>query len=176
MKKQLKINLDAATIIALGSNLRGPYGSCRELLGEALARLPTAGVRIAARSSWWRSAAWPDETQPEYLNAVAIVETALASRDLLTVLLKVEEGFGRQRGVANTPRTLDLDIIAYGRLIANEGDLILPHPRAADRRFVMGPLAEIAPGWVHPVNNRTAADLFATAAVGRDATPIVTTR
>ena len=160
----------------MGSNLPGQYGSCRDLLEEALARLPTAGVRIAARSSWWRSPAWPDETQAEYLNAVAIVETALAPRDLLTALLSVEERFGRRRDVPNTPRTLDLDLIAYGRVIANDGDLILPHPRAADRRFVMGPLAEIAPDWVHPTNGQTAADLFASATVGPDATPIVTAR
>ena len=154
----------------------GHYGSCRDLLEEALARLPTVGVRIAVCSPWWRSAAWPDEAQPEYLNGVAVVETALGPHDLLTALLNVEEGFGRRRGVPNTPRTLDLDLIAYGRIVADEGGLNLPHPRAADRRFVMGPLAQVAPGWVHPAIGRTAADLFASATVGLDATPIVTTR
>ena len=134
--------------------------------------MPAAGVGIAVRSSWWRSAAWPEDDQPDYLNAVAIVETALAPRELLAALLNVEEGFGRRRDVANTPRTLDLDLIAYGRVIANDGDLFLPHPRAADRRFVMGPLAQIAPGWVHPVSGLTAATLFDTATIGRDAIPI----
>ena len=72
-----------------------------------------------------------------------------------------------------TARTLDLDLIAYGReVIEEEGGFVLPHPRAADRLFVMGPLAEIAPGWPHPVSHRTAAELASTAQVGRDARPI----
>ena len=72
----------------------------------------------------------------------------------------------------NAPRTLDLDLIAYGREISAARGLILPHPRAHDRLFVMGPLAEIAPGWVHPVLGRTAAELVVSATVGRDARPL----
>ena len=71
----------------------------------------------------------------------------------------------------NAPRTLDLDLIAWGRLCLNARHLTLPHPRAAERRFVMGPLAEIAPFWIHPVLGRTALDLAAEAIVGIDAAP-----
>ena len=80
--------------------------------------------------------------------------------------------FGRGRAGPNAPRTLDLDLIAYGRQVIEAPGLILPHPRAAERRFVMGPLAEIAPGWRHPLLNRTAAELAASATVGVDAAPV----
>ena len=79
--------------------------------------------------------------------------------------------FGRQRGVANAPRTLDLDLIAYGRTAGDLDGLILPHPRAAERLFVMGPLAEIAPEWAHPAGGAAGA-LAMAASVGKDATPV----
>lgn len=84
----------------------------------------------------------------------------------------MERSFGRTRGLANAPRTLDLDLIAYGRAVLDSPALTLPHPRAHDRLFVMGPLAEIAPQWRHPVSARTAAELAASASIGRDAAPI----
>ncbi|MDR7119000.1 2-amino-4-hydroxy-6-hydroxymethyldihydropteridine diphosphokinase [Caulobacter sp. BE254] len=136
----------------------------------ALAALADEGLTAAARSSWWTSAAWPDPTAPAYLNGVALVETALAAVDLLAALHRIEARFGRVRAEANAPRTLDLDLIVHGRTVTEAG-LIVPHPRAHERLFVMGPLAEIAPDWRHPVNDRTAADLAATATVGRDARP-----
>jgi len=74
--------------------------------------------------------------------------------------------------VANAPRTLDLDLIAYGRQVSEGPGLVVPHPRAAERLFVMGPLAEIAPSWRHPLTGRTAAELAASATVGRDARPL----
>jgi 2-amino-4-hydroxy-6-hydroxymethyldihydropteridine diphosphokinase len=87
-------------------------------------------------------------------------------------LLTIEDVFGRHRGAANQPRTLDLDLIAYGRLIRNAPGLTLPHPRAHLRRFVMGPLAEIAPEWRHPVLAKSAAELAAQATIGVDASPV----
>ena len=86
--------------------------------------------------------------------------------------MRLEASFGRRRAAQNAPRTLDLDLIAHGRHVLHDDALVLPHPRAADRLFVMGPLSEIAPGWRHPVLERTAAALAAEARVGRDATPI----
>lgn len=124
-----------------------------------------------ARSSWWRSQAWPDPTDPPFLNGVALVRTDLSPHALMAALGRIEEAFGRQRGVRNAPRTLDLDLIAHGRTQGELDGLILPHPRAADRLFVMGPLAEIAPGWEHPAGG-SARDLARTAPVGRDATPV----
>ncbi len=159
-------------VLALGGDLTGDYPSLEALLEAALSSLPRAGMRIVRRSGWWRSAAWPDPSQPAYLNAVAIVETALSPTALLAAIHALEANFGRKRGLANAPRTLDIDLIAYGRAVIDAADVVVPHPRAAERRFVMGPLAEIAPDWRHPKLGRTAAELAAAATVGVDARPI----
>lgn len=164
--------LDEAVVIALGSNLAGSYGSVRDLLEGALSAMTEMGFRIVRRSSWWRSAAWPDPSEPAYLNGVAIVETALGPKGVLAALRRIEARFGRTRGKANAPRTLDLDLVAFGRQTCDDSQITLPHPRAADRRFVMGPLAEIAPDWVHPVSRKTARILADKAEIGRDAEPI----
>jgi len=160
-----------AVVVAVGGNLKGGFESCRALLEAALGDFATVGLRVAARSRWWRSAAWPDPAAPDYLNGVALVETPLAPAAALEALLRLERAFGRVRGEPNAPRTLDLDLIAHGRTVVDAPGLVLPHPRAAERLFVMGPLAEIAPDWVHPALGETAAVLAAAAPVGRDARP-----
>jgi 2-amino-4-hydroxy-6-hydroxymethyldihydropteridine diphosphokinase len=142
-------------------------------LEAVLDAFPSVGLKVAAASRWWRSTAWPDATHPDYLNGVALVETGLDPRETLESLLRLEEAFGRRRGALNSPRTLDLDLISHGQAIRNEPDFSLPHPRAHDRRFVMGPLAEIAPTWVHPVLGKTAEVLALTAEVGADAAPLI---
>jgi 2-amino-4-hydroxy-6-hydroxymethyldihydropteridine diphosphokinase len=157
--------LDEAVIVALGSNLKGSYGSVQVLLEAALKTLRTEGLKPVRRSSWWRSAAWPNPIHPDYLNGVVIVETEAPPRAVLAALRRIELAFGRRRDIVNAPRTLDLDLIAHGRTVMADPDLTLPHPRAAERLFVMGPLAEIAPAWGHPA-------LAAKASVGRDALPI----
>ena len=162
------LDLDRAVIVALGSNL----GASEDLLEAALLRLAAEGLPILARSGWWRSAAWPDPTQPAYRNGVAIVETIRDPAAVMETLLAIEAALGRRRTNRNAPRTLDLDLIAYGRTILDNPDLTLPHPRAHERRFVMGPLAEIAPAWVHPVLGETAEVLAGTARVGVDAVAV----
>jgi 2-amino-4-hydroxy-6-hydroxymethyldihydropteridine diphosphokinase len=164
-------DLDLAVIVALGCNDKGAWASCEESLEAALARFRAEGIDVLARSSWWRSQAWPDPTHPPFLNGVVIVRTDLGKHELMQALGRIEDVLGRQRTTRNAPRTLDLDLIAYGREEGDCGGLILPHPRAADRLFVMGPLAEIAPTWVHPAGG-TAESLAKTASVGRDAHPI----
>lgn len=141
------------------------------MLEAALARFPEVGLKILERSSWWRSAAWPDPNGPEYRNGVALVEANAGPAGVLAALLKLEAEMGRERWARNAPRTLDLDLIAHGRRVLDEPGLIVPHPRAHERRFVMGPLAEIAPAWTHPVLGETAEMLAAAASVGRDASP-----
>ena len=162
---------DEAIILALGGNLTGDYPSVEALLEAALSGFLWAGLTVARRSGWWRSAAWPDPRAPAYLNGVAIVETNLSPSALLTQILALEATFGRSRSEPNAARTLDIDLIAYGRRVINEPGLVVPHPRAHKRLFVMGPLAEIAPHWRHPVLGRTAAELAALADIGRDARP-----
>jgi len=163
--------LDDAIVVALGCNDCGVWRDCREALEAALGRVRAEGIDVVARSSWWRSAAWPDPTDPPFLNGVVIVRTEHGPHELMAALGRIEEAFGRQRAAANAPRTLDLDLIAYGRTAGDLDGLILPHPRAAVRKFVMGPLAEIAPGWVHPLTKQTAAQAADQAEVGRDARP-----
>ena len=127
---------------------------------------------MLARSRWWSSAAWPDPEGHEYRNGVAIVEANGPPQAVLEALFAIERSFGRMRTEPNAPRTLDLDLIAYGRQVLDGPGLVLPHSRAAERLFVMGPLAEIAPSWRHPLTGRTAAELAASATVGRDARPL----
>ncbi len=139
----------------------GAYASSEALLDAALAGFPDFGLQVLARSSWRQTAAWPDPAGPAYRNGVAIVEANAEPHDMLSRLLALEAQFGRVRSVRNAPRTLDLDLIAHGRIVLDAPGLTLPHPRAHERRFVMGPLAEVAPGWVHPVTGQTAAALAA---------------
>jgi 2-amino-4-hydroxy-6-hydroxymethyldihydropteridine diphosphokinase len=162
--------LDQAVVVALGCSLPGSYPSREALLEAALKALASEGLAVAGRSSWWTSAAWPDPTAPAYLNGVALVETGLSADETLAALHRIEARFGRVRNEPNAPRTLDLDLIAHGRTVL-DGAVVVPHPRAHERLFVMGPLAEIAPDWPHPVNGRTARDLADAATVGGDATP-----
>jgi len=165
------MNLDEAVIVALGGNLARDGAPVQAVLEAALTRFPEEGMEVVKRSAWWRSAAWPDPAAPPYLNGVAIVRTALTPIEVMEALLRLETAFGRRRSEPNAPRTLDLDLIAYGRDVIDAPGLVLPHPRSAERRFVMGPLAEIAPDWRHPVLGETAAELAATAVVGADAHP-----
>jgi 2-amino-4-hydroxy-6-hydroxymethyldihydropteridine diphosphokinase len=162
---------DGAIVLALGGNLAGDYPSLEALLEAAVSAFRGAGLTIVRRSDWWRSAAWPDPAQPAYLNGAALVETALGPRELLNAVQELEMAFGRQRTVENAPRTLDIDLIAYGRQVIDAPGLIVPHPRAHQRLFVMGPLAEIAPDWAHPTLGETAAALAESASIGRDARP-----
>ena len=171
MKLDEQINADQLAVIALGGNLPGRYGSLEETLSAAVAALPGAGFQPLRRSRWWRSKAWPDPADPAYLNGVVLATTTLLPAAALQALHRLEDAFGRTRGARNGPRTLDLDLIALGRVVTEAEGLSLPHPRAAERFFVMGPLAEIAPGWRHPVLNATALALAQTAFIGRDAVP-----
>jgi len=157
--------------VALGCNLPGAYTSREALLEAALEALPDEGLELIARSTWWSSAAWPDPAGPEYRNGVAIVRTAMDPRETLDALHRVEARFGRERAEANAARTLDLDLVAHGRTVM-EDDVWIPHPRAYERLFVMGPLAELASAWIHPVNGEPAFRLAANATVGRDARSI----
>lgn len=164
---------NGAVIVALGCNDKGVWTDCREALEAALARFRSEDIDIVARSSWWSSQAWPDPNDPPFLNGVVMVRTAHDPHALMAALGRIEEAFGRRRTVPNAPRTLDLDLIAYGREQGDCEGLILPHPRAAERKFVMGPLAEIAPEWVHPTAGLSAVEIAKKVTVGMDARPTV---
>jgi len=137
----------ARAVVALGSNLEDPRAQVRRAFGE-LAGLPR--TRVLARSSLWQTAPVGFADQPAFVNACALVETALAPRELLEELLAIERVHGRVRGVPNGPRTLDLDIVLYGDTAHHEEGLTLPHPRAHERAFVLAPLLEVWPDAIIP--------------------------
>ena len=133
--------------IALGSNLADPAAQIRRGL-HALSVLPV--TRLVRHSSLYRNPPAGGLDQPEFVNAVAEIETGLGPRDLLRRLLDIERAHGRVRDFPNAPRTLDLDIVLYGGERIAEPGLTVPHPRMLERGFVMIPLAEIAPAAAVP--------------------------
>jgi 2-amino-4-hydroxy-6-hydroxymethyldihydropteridine diphosphokinase len=147
--------------IALGANIPSPAGAPRQTLDAALLRLAELG-RVTARSDYYATAPVGYSDQPEFLNAAAAIETDLDPETLLERLLEIERSLGRDRshGIANGPRTLDLDLLLYGDHILNTATLQLPHPRMIERSFVLIPLAEIAPDRIHPQARRTMKQLL----------------
>jgi len=143
--------------IGCGGNLGDPGDG----ITRALTRLADdAGIRLVRVSSLYRSAPWGLTDQPDYLNAVALLETTLSADALLARLQAEEEQAGRVRDRRWGPRTLDLDLLWYGSELRDDPALILPHPRLAERTFVLEPLAEIRPAWRHPRTGRTPAEML----------------
>ncbi|MGH6976248.1 MAG: 2-amino-4-hydroxy-6-hydroxymethyldihydropteridine diphosphokinase [Stellaceae bacterium] len=136
-------------LIALGANLPSNVGPPHTTLEHALRSLAQEGGEIVARSHFYQSSPVPKSDQPHYLNAIVAIKCELGPPALLAKLGTIEMHFGRRRGEPNAARPLDLDLIAYDDVIRDAAP-ILPHPRMHERAFVLLPLAEIAPDWVHP--------------------------
>jgi 2-amino-4-hydroxy-6-hydroxymethyldihydropteridine diphosphokinase len=133
--------------IGLGANLGNAAAQVRNAFDE-LDRLPHS--RVLRRSSLYRSAPIGHADQPDFINAAAQLETGLPAERLLAELRGIEDRHDRTRSFANAPRTLDLDLLMYGRQTMNSAELTLPHPRMHERAFVLMPLAEIAPDLAVP--------------------------
>lgn len=138
-------------LIAVGANLplgeQAALATCQEVVAALRA---VEGIDVIAVSHWYESAPMPPSGQPPYVNGVVRIATDLPPYQLLNILQKLEADYGRQRSVPNAARTLDLDIIAYNALSQTDPKLTLPHPRAHERAFVLLPLHDVAPEWVHP--------------------------
>jgi 2-amino-4-hydroxy-6-hydroxymethyldihydropteridine diphosphokinase len=159
----------------MGANLpSAAFGAPRKTLEaalEALAGQPNLRVRRCSR--FFKSAPQPPSDQPWFVNAVAELETALDPVALLDRLHDLEHRFGRARSVRNAPRVIDLDLLDYhGRVTAPDERPRLPHPRMAERLFVLLPLADIAPDWRHPGSGLTAVELASCLPDGQDIEPM----
>jgi len=159
----------APILIGLGANLPSLAGPPAATLAAAIDRLAGLGITTLQGSRWFVSAPVPPSDQPWFVNGVIAVATGLEPAALLAALQRVEAEFGRVRGAANAARSLDLDLLAYGDRVEGPppgtpseaaGGLILPHPRLAERAFVLLPLADVAPSWHHPVTGRSLAELI----------------
>jgi 2-amino-4-hydroxy-6-hydroxymethyldihydropteridine diphosphokinase len=143
--------------LALGSNI----GDREANLRDAVRRMESEGIRVVARSSLYETVPQELLDQPSFLNAVVEVETDLFPMQLLARVQQIERAMGRRRVTPKGPRNIDIDILFYGRAVIGTAELEVPHPRIAQRRFVLEPLAEIAPDFRHPVTGKTAGEMLA---------------
>lgn len=153
--------------VALGANVGDPPAQ----LKQAAQRLATHDqVVLKDTSSLWRtSPEGPVADQPDFVNAVVHLETLLSPHSLLALCHEVEEALGRDRSgeVAGGPRPIDLDLLAYGDVVLDEEGLTLPHPRLAERAFVLEPLHEVAPHFVHPATGLSVGEMLAALSPGQ---------
>jgi len=167
-------------LVALGANCPGPWGRPRQTIAQALSEIERSHVRVAAISPVYETAAVGNARQPAYVNAVALLDTKLSPEALLRVLKQIERRAGRRGGRPWGARALDIDIVDYAGVVRNwragrgafakpgARPLVLPHPLAHERPFVLKPLLDIAPDWRHPVLKRSARDLWRRASRGRE--------
>lgn len=168
-------------LIALGSNMHSVAGDLTSTLHKALTDLESLGAVIRAKSRLYRTPAFPAGSGPDYLNAAIAVQSNWSAREMMTHLHSIEAGLGRRRAQRWEQRPIDLDLLAIGSDVRPDvatlrhwmdlpldqqqqtapAQLILPHPRLHQRAFVLVPLADVAPDWVHPVARQTVAQMCA---------------
>ena len=149
-------------ILGIGANLipdgyKTPQQGCVAAIGQ----LAQHGINVLDHSRWFETAPVPISDQPWFVNAVILAETRVPAAAALAVLHRIEKQFGRTRNQRNEARVLDIDLVDYGGLVTDRENLILPHPRMHERAFVLLPLHDVLPDWVHPVTHRSIATLIA---------------
>ena len=147
-------------LIALGSNISGPWGSPEQSVQHAMQALNRDGLKLVGASRLLLTAPFGKPNQPPFVNAVTRIETHLPPLALLQKLHAIERTAGRRRATRWGPRTLDLDIVDYHGLIRSSGKLILPHPGIQERIFVLKPIAELVEEWRHPASHLSAQEML----------------
>ena len=137
--------------IALGANLPSKIGAPIKTLMDALDQFANHGLIVLDRSHWYETAPVPASDQPLYVNGAVVIDTDRSPKETLKVLLSIEDVYERERGELNAARTLDLDVLDFNGRV-EQGPPILPHPRLENRGFVLFPLRDIVPQWLHPVS------------------------
>ena len=139
-------------IIGIGGNIKTEDGNHPiEVAIKAISFLKDYSIKITEQSSWYETEPIPKSQQPNFFNCIIFANTTLNELDVLKSLHEIEYKLGRRRKEANEARVIDLDLIAYSNKVLSNKEIIVPHPRAHQRRFVMEPLAELDKNWVHPV-------------------------
>ncbi|MEO6406763.1 MAG: 2-amino-4-hydroxy-6-hydroxymethyldihydropteridine diphosphokinase [Ferruginibacter sp.] len=142
--------------ILLGSNI----GDSKSLLITATKLIAKHAGEIKTCSSIYRTSAWGNENQDDFLNQVILIQTKYSAQALLDILLETEKKMGRSRTIKNAPRLIDLDILFFNHDIINDPELVVPHPLMEKRRFVLVPLKELNPLYLHPILNKTIQQLL----------------
>ncbi len=154
-------------LIGLGSNLPFCGASPQEIVAFA-GRICSVFGANPAISPLYASPAWPDPSDPPFVNAVLKLDHGPPPERLMADLHGVEAAFGRVRSQPNAPRTLDLDLLDYGGMISRAGDtIVLPHPRLSERDFALAPIADVAPAWRHPESGLSVSEMLARLSVRR---------
>jgi 2-amino-4-hydroxy-6-hydroxymethyldihydropteridine diphosphokinase len=143
--------------LLLGSNI----GKSRAHLNNAALAIEQRVGKVLGSSSFYKTAAWGLTDQPDFLNRILIIETEFTPQETLQKILKTEENLGRIRTIKNAARIIDIDILFFNREIINTKNLTVPHSEIPNRRFVLEPLAELSPDFIHPVSQKTVAQLLA---------------
>ena len=164
-ERNLSGAIESVILVGIGSNLGNSVEICRAAVEILDAHEDVVVVRV---SRWYQTAPVPISDQPWYVNGAAALETKLSANQLLKVLHSIEADAGRVRRERNEARVLDLDLLAYHNEVSLSGDLLLPHPRIAERAFVLHPLMDIAPSWRHPVTGKTATAMLKELPTGQE--------
>ena len=150
--------------LSIGSNLPSSFGDRFKNIELAISYLAKNKINLINQSSFYETLSFPDKTRPKFINIAVSVETSLSPKDLILVILSIEEKLERKRKNKNDPRTCDLDIIDYNNKIMDlhldANKLTIPHKNLSKRDFVLYPLREICPNWVHPITKKKIDDLI----------------
>ena len=146
--------------LSIGSNLESKFGNRFDNINKSLLLLSREGIKNVKKSSFYETPSYPNNKYPKFINIALQIICEVSPVDLLQIISKIEKKIGRVEKIKNAPRPCDIDIIDYNGLVEKSKTLILPHPRAFERNFVLFPLKEICPNWRYPVNNKKIDDLI----------------